>query len=85
MRPDGLKVREIVTALERGRDLTREASDRSDADAALIAAAPELLAALEEVLPYVNKDGYGYEFEEGECPVCDRARAAIAKAKGDAA
>jgi hypothetical protein len=45
------------------------------ADARLIAAAPELLEALEALLVQVEQ--YGHK------PECDAARAAIAKAKGE--
>ena len=46
-----------------------------EADARLIAAAPELLEALESLLAQVEQ--YGHK------PECDAARAAIAKAKGE--
>jgi hypothetical protein len=45
-------------------------------DACLIAAAPELLKALQDLLAQVEQ--YGHE------PECGAARAAIAKAKGEA-
>lgn len=45
-------------------------------NAELIAAAPELLAALEAALPMI--DGY----REGSASVCEAARAALAKARG---
>ena len=69
---------EVVTVLDRER-------------ARLIAAAPEMLAALEDLLPYLSdeqdaKDGAS--LNEGMASPYDasslRARAAIAKAKGDA-
>lgn len=44
MRPGGQKVASVVVSLERGTGLTPAASNRSDADAALIAAAPTLAA-----------------------------------------
>lgn len=56
-------------------------SDRLDADAALIAAAPEMLAALEAIAEAEEFDGDSF--------VCDFqtlqgvARAALAKAKGE--
>ena len=67
--------------------------DRSDpeqlaealANARLIAAAPELLEALEALVNDFGQDGYGGEFEDGECRVIDMARNAIAKATEDIA
>lgn len=53
-----------------------------EANARLIAAAPELLIALNDVLSEFAKDGHGGEFEDGEHPYVDAARAAIAKATG---
>ena len=50
------------------------------ANARLIAAAPELLAALKGML-----EVFGDEFGIGDSSVCDDARAAIAKAEGGAA
>ena len=40
----------------------------------------ELLEALEALVNDFGRDGYGVEFEDGECRVIDMARAAIAKA-----
>ena len=65
--------------------------DRSDpeqlaealANARLIAAAPELLEALEALVNDFGRDGYGGELEDGECRVIDMARNAIAKAIGE--
>lgn len=48
----------------------------------LLAAAPELLAALKEVVGAFVNPHDGGEFEDGEVPAIDRARAAIAKAEG---
>jgi len=58
--------------------------DVGKADSSLIAAAPELLSALEDLLSVTHFDAMGYPFEEGECPKCDAARKAIARAKGGA-
>lgn len=51
----------------------------SEANAALVSAAPDLLAALEESIEYSP-----YKGESEETPFLRRARAAIAKAKGEA-
>jgi len=53
------------------------------ANARLIAAAPELFEALDEMLREFGVDGHGAEFEDGECMVVDRARAALAAATGE--
>jgi hypothetical protein len=50
--------------------------DQRDANARLIAAAPELLAACEELLIYLS------DWDDDESETCVRARAAIAKAEG---
>ncbi|WP_430256503.1 hypothetical protein [Neorhizobium sp. DAR64872/K0K18] len=50
----------------------------SDADKRLIAAAPELLYVAELVVSWLDED-------EGAHALCDKARAAIAKATGGAA
>lgn len=42
----------------------------------------DLIAALAEMLREFGVDGHGNEFENGECLVVDRARAALAKAQG---
>ena len=67
----GLKICSLSTRL-----IDREASAR------MIAAAPDLLAALEGVLPYVPG---GHEFDHDDIgrPWLQVARAAIAKAKGE--
>lgn len=44
----------------------------------------QLLTCVEELVEAFGKDGHGGEYEDGECPVIDRARAAIAKARGQA-
>jgi hypothetical protein len=46
------------------------------ANARLIAAAPDLLEACEDAL-------YTLSFANGDCPVCKRLKAAIAKARGE--
>ena len=69
---------------ERGRTLHLATfAEASDDDARLIAAAPDLLAALEELQAWVDKaSDLGVPLHL-ESPVCADARAAIAKAKGD--
>ena len=58
--------------------------DNSEANARLIAAAPDLLEALKAVVnDWVAPDDL--PFEDGEMPALDAARAAIAKATGEAA
>lgn len=54
-----------------------------EADAHLIAAAPELLAALIECADWLEDEFAGRPQGDSE-PFLDRARAAIAKAKGEA-
>lgn len=53
-------------------EVRRFSGERQSADARLIAAAPDLLAALEELLPYLE-----------DCRMDAGARGAIAKAKGE--
>lgn len=50
---------------------------QAEADARLIAAAPDLLAACEELLIYLG------DWDDPENETCVAARAAIAKAKGE--
>lgn len=59
-------------------------NENRSADAALIAAAPDLLAALSDLAAYV--DGYEYAASWAGRPhqIMDNARAAIAKTKGEA-
>ena len=60
-----------------------EDEDRSpecEANAHLIAAAPDLLGALNSLLEYLHE--YDLDYPEA-APVFDKARAAIAKAKGE--
>ena len=47
---------------------------------ALKADQAELLEALKALVNDFGRDGYGVEFEDGECRVIDMARAAIARA-----
>ena len=57
-------------------DMLQQKDDRSDVDRALIAAAPDMLAALEYI---INWDRNTWSAATAR----DMARAAIAKAKGD--
>ena len=52
--------------------------DNADANARLIAAAPDLLAALEDLLLVAN-----VRIDDPRCPVFDHARAVIARARGE--
>ena len=58
-------------------DMRQISRSFNESNARLIAAAPDLLAALEGML-----EVFGDEFGAGESDTCDAARAAIAKAKG---
>jgi hypothetical protein len=60
-------------------DIHRALAEKSLDDARLIAAAPDLLAALEEFVAVTD----GFDGEPMIGPVLGRARAAIAKAKGE--
>lgn len=71
-----------------GRQSAKDSDDTNavnEANARLIAAAPELLEALEDVMErfgtQLRLQGYGREFKE---EMLDKARAAIAQAKGEA-
>ena len=71
-----------VYLINKGRDAVGEivyADTRRPEDARLIAAAPDLLAALDDLLSYL--EGYDHDYPEA-APKFDRARAAIAKAVG---
>lgn len=76
----GVAVADVCIANGQGI-VTHSTIDRGQANARLIAAAPELLAALEILLPIVESlvlDGEKEHFQAQE-----EARAAIAKAKGN--
>lgn len=57
----------------------------NEANACLIAAAPELLEALQAMLEAFGKNGLGGEYDPGEVPAIDLALAATAKALGEQA
>lgn len=79
MRHDGIKIAEIVAGLERGSEYTRAFNARQDANARLIAAAPDLLEALQDLVS-VAKDGWPFDRQP---TLYDRARLAIRKATGE--
>lgn len=56
---------------------------RDWANARLIAASPDLLAALEAALPALEWHAFRYPNDKDEQRIYDAARAAIAKAKGE--
>jgi hypothetical protein len=58
-------------------------TDPYEANARLIAAAPELLQALKALLEIVEKTKWGQPWPGRPHAECDRARAAIAKATGE--
>ena len=74
----------IVTTLDRRNDSNGEYKARTSADAQLIAAAPELLEALEKLLRAFDRTGVKLASLSGNPTATDNARAAIAKAKGGA-
>lgn len=78
MRPDGHKVDEVVVGLTISRELTVTAALRQHRNARLIAAAPELLEALELV-----RDTYGFD-SSTDSSIWHTVNAAIAKATGAA-
>ena len=64
--------------LARPEDADKWGRHHADANSRLIAAAPDLLAALESVIPFL-------EFKERQGVLTDAARAAVAKAKAGGA
>lgn len=77
MRPDGRKVELIVCTTSRDNFFKPETQEQNDANARLIAAAPELLEALKDAVCALDCCGKDY-------PAAEKARAAIAKATGGA-
>ena len=57
-------------------------SQNYEANAHLIAAAPDLLEALESIQAWVTDEGFE-DTHEGVAEICAQARAAIAKAHGE--
>ena len=79
-----LDLKEIKRIYISGGDIVCDVKgEHQAANARLIAASPELLACLKECAELMKHDGFGGEFDEGEAPALDRARAAIAKAEGN--
>lgn len=84
MRPDGVKVDEVVAGLAIGPELTMAAAIKQLRNAHLIAAAPDLLDALQGAVSEIE-DLRGYANNHGgmiDDVRCDYGRAAIAKALG---
>lgn len=79
MRPDGIKVDDVVVGLTIDAELTVTAALRQYRNARLIAAAPELLEALQLVW-----DAYGFD-PSVDSSIWQAAREAIAKATGASA
>ncbi len=72
------RVAMVDSIIEHNRKTPYDATDEErDANARLIAAAPDLLEALEQLLAKVE---CGTALQ---CELCDKARATIAKAKGE--
>jgi hypothetical protein len=75
------------TLIANGQDITSEPFDACDADARLIAAAPELLAALQAILHDTTHDLVGLPRDEALeliFAIADTAHAAIQRATGGA-
>jgi hypothetical protein len=75
----------FIFGIAAGDAAERRSEDECTANAALLAASPDLLEALERALPYVDdaaNDCRDTPSEAGH--ILDAARAAIARAKGEA-
>jgi hypothetical protein len=77
MRSDGRKLESIVVSVSTDLNLKPEAKANREANARLIAAAPDLLAALEAFVDGDNGDSIDTRYEN--------ARQAVAKARGESA
>lgn len=71
----------VIRGSEGGFVVVGMTADRQEADAALIAAAPDLLSALEQMLAAFVDDPLTHQYTSGTA--ADAARYAIAKAKGE--
>ena len=89
--PDGYKIRGGSLVFRKGPRLIAVVKNQGDrpivedslSDARLIAAAPDLLAALKTAEGHLSEElGYKELHPIGHCPVLDVVRAAIAKAEG---
>jgi len=78
LRPDGMKVEQVVVGLNFDSELTTAAKTRKLANAQLIAASPELLEALQGCVEMLEDLGYAGGLTLAQ------ATAAIAKATGEA-
>jgi len=74
----GLAVAQIVTTNAHGIP-TAQTEQTGQANAHLVAAAPDLFAALDDLLSYL--EGYDHDYPEA-AGYFDRARTALAKAEG---
>lgn len=71
---------ELIFGIAAGADHERQSSDVCDANARLIAAAPELYAALEAITDQLERIGDTRPHKDGQ--FIDDARAALKKAQG---
>lgn len=76
---NGKQVHAVYPCDDHGHRINSDEVD--EANARLIAAAPELLEAIRDLLVIANSRGTSLGLDEGG-PVLDKARAAIAKAEG---
>jgi hypothetical protein len=72
MRPDGIKVADIVVRLDHGSDYRPEYNARQEANAKLIAAAPELLQLAKDLLEQVEDEWPG-------CALVERANQLLSR------
>ena len=79
MRAEGGKVADVVAPIEWGRDYRPDFLSKQEANAHLIASAPDLLQATVALYSLLATDA---RYEGSEC--MDMARAAISRARGEA-
>ena len=65
------------------KDNCKELYEEAKANARLMAAAPELLEALEAIQKHWNYEGNAYGMDDELLPIMKKAKQAIAKAKGE--